>query len=186
MGCSESKISDVQTMNLCKERKAFMKQSILACNAFAASHCAYSEALKNTGAALRDYAEGKFQFSEDVPLASSHPPYHSFRPYEKDGIWDFFISLMEYDLAKVDKSSRIEKSVIQRKVVENRSEHGGDGEVRIDYEGMHNVNLLQVFTKLDDGFLKASKSAHKISKILEGKKLYYHSKFADNQGSVLI
>lgn len=46
------------------------------------------------------------------------------------------------------------------------------------------VNLLQVFTELDDCFLKASESAHEVSKMLEATRLHYHSNFADNRGHI--
>ncbi|KAI3763322.1 hypothetical protein L1987_53776 [Smallanthus sonchifolius] len=52
MGRSESKIDNVKTVNQCKERKAFMKQSVSAHAAFVSAHFAYAAALKNTGAAL--------------------------------------------------------------------------------------------------------------------------------------
>ncbi|MBA0759088.1 hypothetical protein Gotri_022013 [Gossypium trilobum] len=48
--------------------------------------------------------------------------------------------------------------------------------------GKGSFNLLQVFTELDDHFLKASKSAHEVSKLLEATRLHYHSNFADNRG----
>lgn len=44
------------------------------------------------------------------------------------------------------------------------------------------VNLLKIFTELDDYFLKASESAHEVSKMLEATRLHYHSNFADNRG----
>lgn len=48
-----------------------------------------------------------------------------------------------------------------------------------------NVNLLQIFCDLDDHFLKASESAHEVSKMLEATRLHYHSNFADNRGNSL-
>ncbi|KAL4308091.1 hypothetical protein GQ457_01G038060 [Hibiscus cannabinus] len=45
-------------------------------------------------------------------------------------------------------------------------------------------NLLQVFTELDDHFLKASDSAQEVSKMLEATRLHYHSNFADNRGHI--
>lgn len=45
------------------------------------------------------------------------------------------------------------------------------------------VNLLQIFAELDDHFLKASESAHDVSKMLEATRLHYHSNFADNRGN---
>jgi len=49
----------------------------------------------------------------------------------------------------------------------------------------NSVNLVQIFTDLDDHFLKASQSAHEVSKILEATRLHYHSNFADNRGILL-
>ncbi|XWS11908.1 hypothetical protein CRYUN_Cryun37aG0045500 [Craigia yunnanensis] len=45
-------------------------------------------------------------------------------------------------------------------------------------------NLLQMFAELDDHFLKASESAHEVSKMLEATRLHYHSNFADNRGHI--
>jgi hypothetical protein len=47
------------------------------------------------------------------------------------------------------------------------------------------ANLLQIFLELDDHFLKASESAHDVSKMLEATRLHYHSNFADNRGNGL-
>lgn len=47
-------------------------------------------------------------------------------------------------------------------------------------------NLLQIFSELDDCFLKASESAHEVSKMLEANRLHYHSNFADNRGTFKI
>lgn len=47
------------------------------------------------------------------------------------------------------------------------------------------MNLLQIFLELDDHFLKASESAHEVSKMLEATRLHYHSNFADNRGNGL-
>ncbi|GMH14260.1 hypothetical protein Nepgr_016101 [Nepenthes gracilis] len=47
-----------------------------------------------------------------------------------------------------------------------------------------NLNLLQIFNDLDDYFLKASESAHEVSKMLEATRLHYHSNFADNRGHI--
>ncbi|KAI9107880.1 hypothetical protein K1719_021216 [Acacia pycnantha] len=57
---------------------------------------------------------------------------------------------------------------------------------QVSMEGKRNVistyNLVQIFTDLDDDFLKASESAHEVSKMLEATRLHYHSNFADNRG----
>ncbi|MQL46428.1 DUF632 domain-containing protein, partial [Escherichia coli] len=46
------------------------------------------------------------------------------------------------------------------------------------------ANLLQIFSELDDYFLRASESAHEVSKMLEANRLHYHSNFADPKGHV--
>ncbi|KAG7600311.1 hypothetical protein ISN44_As06g044280 [Arabidopsis suecica] len=46
------------------------------------------------------------------------------------------------------------------------------------------TNLANVFNELDDSFLKASESAHEVSKMLEATRLHYHSNFADNRGHI--
>lgn len=47
-----------------------------------------------------------------------------------------------------------------------------------------NTNLLQILNDLDDHFLKASESAHEVSKMLEANRMHYHSNFADNRGAL--
>ncbi|KAG4211752.1 hypothetical protein ERO13_A02G086901v2 [Gossypium hirsutum] len=61
MGCSQSRIENEEAVARCKERKQFMKEAVAARNAFAAAHSAYAMSLKNTGAALSDYAHGEVQ-----------------------------------------------------------------------------------------------------------------------------
>ncbi|KAK9142475.1 hypothetical protein Syun_011875 [Stephania yunnanensis] len=68
MGCTQSKIENEEAVSRCKDRKQLMKDAVATRNAFAAAHSAYSMALKNTGAALSDYAPG------EVP--HSHPHHH--------------------------------------------------------------------------------------------------------------
>ncbi|KAL4559975.1 hypothetical protein LXL04_032123 [Taraxacum kok-saghyz] len=77
MGCSQSTMESKEAVNQCKERKAFIKQSISGYHAFAAAHFAYAAALKNTGAALSDYAQGELQFRDHLRNDSLPPPPHS-------------------------------------------------------------------------------------------------------------
>uniref|UniRef100_A0A803NAC5 Nitrate regulatory gene2 protein-like n=1 Tax=Chenopodium quinoa TaxID=63459 RepID=A0A803NAC5_CHEQI len=44
--------------------------------------------------------------------------------------------------------------------------------------------VMPIFSDLDDCFLKASESAHLVSKMLEATRLHYHSNFADNRGHI--
>lgn len=47
-----------------------------------------------------------------------------------------------------------------------------------------NTSLMQILNELDDHFLKASESAHEVSKMLEANRMHYHSNFADNRGHI--
>ncbi|KAF2304498.1 hypothetical protein GH714_032788 [Hevea brasiliensis] len=61
MGCAQSKVDDEESVARCKERKILMKEAVVTRNAFAAGHSGYAISLKNTGAALSDYAQGEVQ-----------------------------------------------------------------------------------------------------------------------------
>ncbi|KAK8474497.1 hypothetical protein V6N13_063261 [Hibiscus sabdariffa] len=78
MGCSQSTIENEEAVTRCKERKHFMKEAVVWRNAFAAAHSAYAMSLKNTGAALSDYAHGEVQNpnppSHHVPSYVGPPP----------------------------------------------------------------------------------------------------------------
>lgn len=358
MGCTQSKIENEEIVNRCKERKTVMKESVSARNAFAAAHFSYAAALKNTGAALSDYAQGEVQFPDHrhpssvdavsssttiLPPAPPQPPYENLPPPpppplqraatmpefmsepefkshpdpiieevdEDDEIeerslkhrsssrnsaggggrsasrreaekedcpppsppqptpprpsentlsraappppqphgmasWDYFFPSMENvpgpSLAEVDhERARFEREEIHRRKVmeeeeqrrsmknhlnhnnvdvngEERGGDSGDNEVEeVESEvmekppppppkagkktrvtvpvptevrrssgkgGGQNLNLLQIFTELDDCFLKASESANEVSKMLEANRLHYHSNFADNRGHI--
>lgn len=364
MGCTQSKIENEETVTRCKERKLFMKEAVSSRNAFAAAHSAYAMSLKNTGAALSDYANGEVQHPSPVltglpgsASALSQPPVEAFPPPppplpplpnlsqaplkraatmpemsfpkpdmkhpdaileeeneddlesesthglkhrssrssgggvgNRSGIshrevvqedelpkppsppltppqnnreppappppppggmasWDYFFPSMENvpgpTLAEVDED-RVERDEFERKVLEESAKRneidskpkagsgsGGGGEIDGDgasssgggrsvgkeelaevaekptelppqpsqaparvkrgkqvvpAEGKRRVNpganLLEIFSKLDDCFLKASESAHDVSKMLEAARLHYHSNFADNRGHI--
>ncbi|XP_024984956.1 nitrate regulatory gene2 protein isoform X2 [Cynara cardunculus var. scolymus] len=59
MGCAQSKIENEESVSRCKDRRNFMKEAVTARNTFASGHSGYAMALKNTGAALSDYAQGE-------------------------------------------------------------------------------------------------------------------------------
>ncbi|POO03906.1 hypothetical protein TorRG33x02_002100 [Trema orientale] len=69
MGCAQSRIENEESVSRCKERKILMKEAVVARNAFAAGHSGYAISLKNTGAALSDYAHGE---AEEPPLQLQH------------------------------------------------------------------------------------------------------------------
>ncbi|KAK4349967.1 hypothetical protein RND71_029280 [Anisodus tanguticus] len=358
MGCTQSKIENEETVIRCKERKHFMKEAVSARNAFAAAHSAYTMSLKNTGAALSDYAHGEVQFpstaaaaASSSPISAATPPLssapldmppppplppfpnpsnfppplqravtmpeiaipkpdpkrsdmiieeenedemdtestHNLRhrsskssggggggiggrgaashrqgiedeelpmpmptppspprqqnnrtpppppPPDSKGMsisWDFFFPSMENvpgsTLVEEDES-RIEREELERRMMEERAKRT-ENDSRADEtermrknerpevaetvaeppsqppppqvatkvvkrvknvvpgeskkKGVGQFNLLQIFSELDDCFLKASESAHGVSKMLEANRLHYHSNFADNRGHI--
>ncbi|KAI3455413.1 hypothetical protein Pfo_012076 [Paulownia fortunei] len=339
MGCTQTKIENEETVNRCKERKQHMERAVTARNKFAAAHSAHAMSLKNTGAALSDFAQGEVIYPSSVavaPAASSAtvgaatpppplPPYENFPPpppplpasftdssplqraatmpefaiprpenklsdpiieeeNEEDveaesthslkrrsksggrgGIsppeviedevlhqprkndqrgreqqkqpppppenssWDYFFSMENVPgptLAEVEENS-VEREEIERKMLEERARRKMDGKSEkaetvaevvetvselppqppppeaamaatkvvkrvkqgVPAEGKKksggsNVNLLQIFVELDDCFLKASESAHDVSRMLEATRLHYHSNFADKRGHI--
>lgn len=75
MGCNQSKIENEEAVTRCKDRKLYMKEAVSSRNAFAAAHSSYATYLKNTGAALSDYAHG--EVSHFLSSSSSHPAFSS-------------------------------------------------------------------------------------------------------------
>ncbi|KAL6985390.1 hypothetical protein U1Q18_018765 [Sarracenia purpurea var. burkii] len=65
MGCAQSKIENEESVSRCKDRRNFMKEAVSARNAFAAGQSGYAVVLKNTGAALSDYAQGEADNNEE-------------------------------------------------------------------------------------------------------------------------
>ncbi|KVH27190.1 protein of unknown function DUF630 [Cynara cardunculus var. scolymus] len=58
MGCSSSKLDDEEAVQLCKDRKNFIKKAVEHRTRFASGHMAYLRSLKRLSAALKDYVEG--------------------------------------------------------------------------------------------------------------------------------
>ncbi|KAL1565108.1 protein ROLLING AND ERECT LEAF 2-like [Salvia divinorum] len=338
MGCTQSKIENEETVNRCKERKQHMERAVTARNKFAAAHSAHVMSLKNTGAALSDFAQGEAIYpsaaaasaSPSAAIGSAAPPpppphsYENFAPppppplesfsntsplqraatmpefviprpgnnhadpimeeeNEEDdelesshslkrrskssksagggGIsppedvedkvlhqqrrnddhqqqppppppnsmsWDYFFGTDNIPgpmLADVEENSmereEMERNMLaeraRRKEVEEKAkaakaeavEKVSDlppqppppeaamaaamagkraKQVVLPAEGKKksgaNVSLVQIFVDLDDCFLKASESAHDVSRMLEATRLHYHSNFADKRGNI--
>ncbi|KAG2266909.1 hypothetical protein Bca4012_075615 [Brassica carinata] len=58
MGCSHSKLDDEESVQICKDRKRFIKQAIEHRTKFASSHIAYIQSLRKVSDALHDFIEG--------------------------------------------------------------------------------------------------------------------------------
>ncbi|KAM5579007.1 nitrate regulatory gene2 protein-like [Rosa sericea] len=340
MGCTQSKIENEEAVSRCKDRKLFMKEAVSYRNAFAAAHSSYAIYLKNTGAALSDYAQGEVaqhpaqlvqepslvpggtvaaapfdsfpppppplpnftaaplqraasmpeikpdpkarskpkpiieeeddedeeienteslrvrtrsskssrsrsnsnrrvvenneeeedEFPDGQPPPSpSPPPPRSVEsqtvpplPLHQDSPYDYFFSVdmpapslavpVEHSLGKEEiqkkvfdeRPKRVER--VEEPVVELKRSPKLEEEVVVTVPAPPppppvvvvepavktvkkvgpkvSVNLLKVFAEIDDHFLKASESAHEVSKMLEATRLHYHSNFADNRGHI--
>ena len=81
MGCSQSRLDDEEAVQICKDRKNFIKQAVEQRTRFATGHIAYIQSLKRVLAALREYIEGDEprEFSLDTVIT---PP---FTPVKKTG-----------------------------------------------------------------------------------------------------
>lgn len=68
MGCSHSKFDDDEAVQICKDRKRFIKQAVEHRTHFAFCHIAYIQSLRKVSDALREYIEGDepHEFSLDT------------------------------------------------------------------------------------------------------------------------
>ncbi|KAH6788179.1 kinesin-like protein [Perilla frutescens var. hirtella] len=296
MGCTQSKIENEETVNRCKERKQHMERAVTARNKFAAAHSAHAMSLKNTGAALSDFAQGERaatmpefaiprpvnnhsdpimeeEDEEDVESESSHSLkrrgsknggrggilpqnvvedevlHQQIKNDQRDrdrervqqqqppplpqnsSSWDYFFqtdnipgpTLADVEDDSVEREERDRKMLeetARRKEMEQKAakaepvaevvETVSDlppqppppeaaiavaksgkrvKQVVVPAEGKKksgggSVSLAQIFVDLDDCFLKASESAHEVSRMLEATRLHYHSNFADKRGHI--
>ncbi|GFP89185.1 hypothetical protein PHJA_001062200 [Phtheirospermum japonicum] len=85
MGCSTSKLDDEEAVQLCKDRKNFIRQAVEHRTKFASGHIAYIHALKRVSAALREYVDGddprEFKLdSFTTPTKKTSPGFISITP----------------------------------------------------------------------------------------------------------
>lgn len=85
MGCSTSKLDDEEAVQLCKDRKKFIKQAVEHRMKFASGHIAYIQAMKRVSAALREYidGDGPREFISDsftTPIKKANPGFISISP----------------------------------------------------------------------------------------------------------
>ncbi|CAH8306972.1 unnamed protein product [Eruca vesicaria subsp. sativa] len=68
MGCSHSKLEDEEAVQICKDRKRFIKQAIQQRTNFASAHIAYIHSLRQVSDALNDFIQGDNKPHEFVPF----------------------------------------------------------------------------------------------------------------------
>lgn len=89
MGCSSSKLDDEEAVQLCKDRKKFIKQAVEQRLRFASGQLAYIHAMERVSAALRDYVEvdeprefllDSFKTPPFTPIKKVSPGFISIEP----------------------------------------------------------------------------------------------------------
>ncbi|KAL2928859.1 Nitrate regulatory gene2 protein [Bienertia sinuspersici] len=82
MGCNTSKLDDEEAVQICKDRKKFIKQALEHRTKFASGHIAYVQSLKRVSAALREYIEGDEprEFSLDSFITPPFTPVKKLSP----------------------------------------------------------------------------------------------------------
>lgn len=84
MGCATSRVENEELVARCKSRRQCMKRAVRSRHEFAAAHGFYLQALRNTGAALRQFAEGEsMEMSATSSLATPcrQQQQHQYRHY---------------------------------------------------------------------------------------------------------
>ncbi|KAK9705844.1 hypothetical protein RND81_07G086500 [Saponaria officinalis] len=82
MGCNTSKLDDEEAVQMCKDRKKFIKQALEHRTKFASGHIAYIQSLKRVSVALREYIEGDEprEFSLDSFVTPPFTPVKKLNP----------------------------------------------------------------------------------------------------------
>lgn len=80
MGCRHSKVKDEEAVRRCRDRKKLMKQLVSRRVDLAAAHITYLQALRNTGATLRQFAEVESALSQQSPESLSVPASPTLTP----------------------------------------------------------------------------------------------------------
>jgi len=155
----------------------------------------------------------KRSISSSNRATSVQENHHQQQHHHQDATWDYFFPSVDSipgpslaEPTEMEEDVRVNKEQVQRKVFQERvepppmvveekvekavevpvpaPEKKAGRKVEGGRRGVKGMNLMKIFEDLDDHFLKASESAHEVSKMLEATRLHYHSNFADNRGNI--
>ncbi|EFJ12851.1 hypothetical protein SELMODRAFT_425043 [Selaginella moellendorffii] len=272
MGCTSSKVDNEEKVARCKARKRFMKHAVASRHQFAASHAAYVQALKNVGAAFRQFGEteipdttsssstdhdynpsspttpdakppprplflpppspndrhglkldpasvileeeelspdlspekkkdhrvknkkssgGREVLPPPLPLGSAPPP----PPPPKSSAWGFLDPFQE-DEATAAVAVAAETFTVSSKSTSGRAraklwfpaaekdleQRSSDNSLAIIVRRSGSKELVDVLRELDELFLRGYQSGKEVGKLLEARKIHYHSNFVENRG----
>lgn len=74
MGAASSKIEEDKALQLCRERKKFVRQALDGRCSLAAAHVTYVQSLKNTGTALRKFVESEAPIESSLYTSTNATP----------------------------------------------------------------------------------------------------------------
>ncbi|XP_020231995.1 nitrate regulatory gene2 protein [Cajanus cajan] len=74
MGASSSKMDDDKALQLCRERKKFVRQALEGRCSLAAAHVSYVQSLKSTGTALRKFTEAEAPIESSLYTSTNPTP----------------------------------------------------------------------------------------------------------------
>lgn len=74
MGCSSSKLDDEEAVQLCRDRRNFIKQAVEQRYRFALGHIAYLQSLRRVSAALLSFVEGNERHELFADRCATTPP----------------------------------------------------------------------------------------------------------------
>lgn len=123
MGCPISKLDNEEAVQLCKDRKRFIKQAIESRIRFAAGHIAYIQSVRRVSLALRDYIEG---YDEHFELSTNSYATHPSTPIKKAAP-----EIIAIPLKSLDGNTPI-KSHIRTSQVINYLRSGGNPSISIE------------------------------------------------------
>ncbi|KAF7831521.1 nitrate regulatory gene2 protein-like [Senna tora] len=90
MGASSSKMEDDKALQLCRERKKFVRQALDGRCSLAAAHVSYVQSLKSTGTALRKFIEPEAPIQSSLYTSTSATP--SPLPLSENTLFRFPVS----------------------------------------------------------------------------------------------
>ncbi|KAK7306753.1 hypothetical protein VNO77_44709 [Canavalia gladiata] len=96
MGASSSKMDDDKALQLCRERKKFVRQALDGRCSLAAAHVSYVQSLKSTGTALRKFTEPEAPIESSLYTSTNATP----EPLEK--------TLSQFSFSSPSVSQRID------------------------------------------------------------------------------
>ena len=132
MGCSTSKLDNEETVQLCKDRKRFIKQAVEHRMRFASGHVAYIQSLKRVSAALRDYVDG------DEPREFLLDSYKTARPIKKTNAGFISISPKSFLVAPLESETKSSLKI-------NYLRSGGNPSVAVE-ERPHSPETVRIET----------------------------------------